>query len=67
MYGLTSPPLPDWNAIARLIVSLVILAAALYLLVVQPTDQRDAVALSLVAVVAGFWLHVLPNGGSVNR
>lgn len=60
---MTEPPTIDWNLLGRILISLVILAIAAGELLFPQTRNSEALAISLVTLVAGFWLHVLPGGG----
>lgn len=53
----------DWNLIARFIVSVIILLIAAWLIIDPSTMNDEAIAISLITVVAGFWLHALPGNG----
>lgn len=56
----------DSGTIARLIVTLAVLAIAGVILVVEASPANSAIAATIIGAVVGYWLHVAEHDGSSN-
>ena len=55
-------PAVNWNVIGRIIISILLIGVAFWVIVYSTDRAKDALAVSLVGIIAGFWLHELPDG-----